>query len=137
MIATTSREDGGRENAFYNGMFTFYFSNKRTVDKLRLRITQAIQEQLDQASSDTPVTRKVTTSSIRVWLAGESAIKSLREQLDAEQTSLLANPELAAKGSVLKLENGSCIDHLGQNLVDQVFYDQSVSTLVVEISEKR
>lgn len=34
-----------------------------------------------------------------------------------------------------KLENGSCIDNLGHNLVDQVFYDQSVLSLVVEISE--
>ena len=26
-------------NALYNGMYNFYFSNKRTIDKLRLRIT--------------------------------------------------------------------------------------------------
>ena len=34
-----------------------------------------------------------------------------------------------------KLENGTCIDNLGHNLVDQVFYEKQVSSLVVEISE--
>ena len=32
------------ECPFYNGFFSFFFSNKRTIDKLKLRIVQAISE---------------------------------------------------------------------------------------------
>ena len=40
------------------------------------------------------------------------------------------------KTGSIKLENASLIDNLGQNLVDQVFYEQQVSYLVVEITDK-
>ena len=44
MAMNDEQSPANRVGAHYNGIFTFFFSNKRTIDKLRLRITQALQE---------------------------------------------------------------------------------------------
>ena len=42
-VVSGNETNGARSaNALHHGMFNFFFSNKRTIDKLRLRITQAI-----------------------------------------------------------------------------------------------
>ena len=46
MVRTDLQEEV-KESSMHNGLFNFFFSNKRTIDKLRFRITQAIQEQLE------------------------------------------------------------------------------------------
>ena len=79
-----------------------------------------------------------------MWLTDDTSMAKLRDQLDlASLTSKnqfssakdKASNEKALRGK-FKLENGSCIDHLGQNLVDQVFYEQSISSLIVEVADK-
>ena len=160
---TQQRRGGvGSSNAYHNGMFNFFFSNKRTIDKLRLRITQAIQEQLESATAPHNGNgdygsaaysscgasafnkKQVTPSSIRVWFSDEQSVERLREQLSKAGSSSSessgtrlseANKEKTLTGN-FRLEKGSCIDSFGQNLVDQVFYEQRVSYLVVEIAEK-
>ena len=67
-----------------NGPFNFFFSNKRTIDKLRYRITQAISEQLSNAAATTEANAgpTITTSQIRVWFTDEPSITKLRNQLE-------------------------------------------------------
>ncbi len=48
---------------------------------------------------------------------------------------LLSDKDSRGLSAKFKLENGTCIDNLGHNLVDQVFYEKQVSSLVVEVSE--
>ena len=79
-----------------------------------------------------------------MWLTDDISMTQLKDQLDlASLTSKnqfsaakdRGSSEKALRGK-FKLENGSCIDHLGQNLVDQVFYEQRISSLVVEVADK-
>ena len=47
VMVRTDLQEEVKESSMHNGLFNFFFSNKRTIDKLRFRITQAIQEQLE------------------------------------------------------------------------------------------
>ena len=61
--------DCGRGTHF-NGNYNIYFSSKRTIDKLKLRIITILQDQLDEA--------KISQTRVRVWFSEEAHVADLK-----------------------------------------------------------
>ena len=54
----------------FNGNYSIYFSSKRTIDKLKLRIIAILQDQLDEA--------KISQARVRVWFSEEARVSDLK-----------------------------------------------------------
>ena len=58
--------------AHYNGNYSIYFSSKRPIDKLKLRIITILQDQLEEA--------KISQTRVRVWFADEARVSDLKKR---------------------------------------------------------
>ena len=54
----------------FNGNYNIHFSSKRTIDKLKLRIINILQDQLDEA--------KISQARVRVWFSYEDDVSDLK-----------------------------------------------------------
>jgi len=115
MLSFSQNTSGAVENpeafdcergAHYNGNYSIYFSSKRPIDKLKLRIITILQDQLEEA--------KISQTRVRVWFADEARVSDLKKRIREEEAASEGEPKQPeALSSAFVLENGHCLDLIG------------------------